>query len=145
MKKLCIICAAACLLLSGCGRNNESAAPSAASGQSSALSAAENQSTANQTAESDRSKTAAFCELLEKRCFTAQTESYSKGELYSRQTIEWNGSDLHIVTEQDIVRIGEIAGAIHKRRKVKLVLIAGPSSSGKTTFAIIRRGKNTIL
>ncbi len=32
-------------------------------------------------------------------------------------------------------RIGEIAAAINKRRKVKLVLIAGPSSSGKTTFA----------
>ncbi len=32
-------------------------------------------------------------------------------------------------------RIGEIASSIYSRKKVKLVLIAGPSSSGKTTFA----------
>ncbi|MDD2356132.1 MAG: nucleoside kinase, partial [Lachnospiraceae bacterium] len=32
-------------------------------------------------------------------------------------------------------RIGEIAGMINDRENVKFVLIAGPSSSGKTTFA----------
>ena len=54
----------------------------------------------------------------------------------NEQICKGNISDMILVQEAlQERRIGEIAEQIHERSGVKFVLIAGPSSSGKTTFA----------
>ncbi len=54
----------------------------------------------------------------------------------NEQICHGNISDLILVQEaQQERRIGEIAREIVKRGNVKIVMIAGPSSSGKTTFS----------
>ena len=66
------------------------------------------------------------------------------GELVNISTVgdlndricEGNISDMILVQEAlQERRIGNIAEDIHSRKGVRFVLIAGPSSSGKTTFA----------
>ena len=54
----------------------------------------------------------------------------------NKRICEGNISDMILVQEAlQERRIGEIACQIHDRGNVKFVLVAGPSSSGKTTFA----------
>lgn len=83
--------------------------------------------------------------------FTDQEKIYDQlmlstrwGELVNISTVgdlndricEGNISDMILVQEAlQERRIGDIARDIHDRRNVRFVLIAGPSSSGKTTFA----------
>ncbi len=60
---------------------------------------------------------------------------YNVGDL-NEQIAQGNLQELILMQEALLEsRIGEIAREIHKKSSVKFVLIAGPSSSGKTTFS----------
>lgn len=76
-----------------------------------------------------------FQTLVEAKCWNNLFGIDTVGDL-NDQICYGNISDLILVQEaQQERRIGEIAQEIVKRGNVKFVMIAGPSSSGKTTFS----------
>ena len=76
-----------------------------------------------------------FATLKQANAWNAQFGINTVGDL-NEQICHGNMNDLILVQEaQQERRIGEIAREIVKRGNVKIVMIAGPSSSGKTTFS----------
>ena len=76
-----------------------------------------------------------FATLKQANAWNAQFGINTVGDL-NEQICHGNINDLILVQEaQQERRIGEIAREIVKRGNVKVVMIAGPSSSGKTTFS----------
>lgn len=76
-----------------------------------------------------------FATLKQANEWNAQFGINTVGDL-NEQICHGNINDLILVQEaQQERRIGEIAREIVKRGNVKVVMIAGPSSSGKTTFS----------
>lgn len=76
-----------------------------------------------------------FATLKQANAWNAQFGINTVGDL-NEQICHGNMNDLILVQEaQQERRIGEIAREIVKRGNVKVVMIAGPSSSGKTTFS----------
>ncbi len=82
--------------------------------------------------------------LPEKKIFQIQKESMKWGEMLAVTTVgdlnerivTGGANDLILIQEAlQEKKIGEIAEEIAKNRQKKLVMIAGPSSSGKTTFS----------
>lgn len=76
-----------------------------------------------------------FAQLIQSTRWGDLLDISNVGEL-NEKICSGNISDMILIQEAlQERRIGEIAAQIHERGNVKFVLVAGPSSSGKTTFS----------
>ena len=76
-----------------------------------------------------------FAQLMQSTRWGNLVDITNVGEL-NEKICSGNISDMILIQEAlQERRIGEIAGQIHDRGNIKFVLVAGPSSSGKTTFS----------